>query len=298
MVIRIIKVLLVLLGLLVMSGLAAIWYIGAWNIVFPSQQHDVEAPPIPDALVSPALLVFTKTNGFRHKEGINVGVEQIGTIAAEQGWNVFHTENGAVFNAIDLSRFDVVVFLNASGDMLNSDQELAFSDWLWAGGGWLGVHAAGDDSHRDWTWYIDTLIGARFTAHIMGPQFQTATVVMENPGHPVVADIPDTWEHTEEWYSWSRSPRETGFTILATVDENSYTPVQKFAGSERDLRMGDHPVVWSNCVGRGRSVYLAMGHKGDAFLQPQVRQLIVNAVTWMLSPADEFCPQDAISSAR
>jgi hypothetical protein len=35
---------------------------------------------------------------------------------------------------------------------------------------------------------------------------------------------------------------------LASLDESSYEPRELF----RDIAMGDHPVVWSHCPGRGR----------------------------------------------
>lgn len=284
--VRALKWLLLLALLLVCLSLLAIWYVGAWNLVFPNRHHDTVPPALPAALPEPAILVFSKTNGFRHKDGIAGGSAVLAELAAENGWGLFHTENGAVFNAADLERFAAVVFLNASGDMLSAEQELSFQSWLEAGGGWLGLHAAGDGSHQGWQWYRDNLIGADFTAHIMGPQFQRANVVLENHDHPVLAGLPAIWQHEEEWYSWERSPRGEGFLILSTLDEDSYSPVMKMLGSEVDLRMGDHPVVWSNCVGRGRSVYGAMGHKGEAFRQPQVRLLLANALRWLASPGE------------
>jgi len=272
-------------------ALAAIWQVGAWHLVFPSHHHDTVAPPLPDDLASPAILVFSKTNAFRHRDGIAGGAEVIASIARGRGWGFFHTENGAVFNASDLAHFDAVVFLNASGDVLSAAQESDFQAWLQAGGGWLGIHAAGDDSHLAWQWYRDNLVGADFTAHIMDPQFQRATVLLENQDHPVLSGLPAIWEHIEEWYSWEASPRFEGFTILATLDEDSYVPVMKFMGEERDLRMGDHPVVWSNCIGSGRSVYMAMGHRAEAFEQPQVRQLIANSLDWFIGGTSEGCPE-------
>lgn len=280
---RIVRSVLVLALLLTLASLAFLWYLGAWNVVFPSKQHDSVAPLLPAELSSPSVLVFSKTNGFRHKEGIEGGARVLDRIARGHRWGYFHTENGAVFNPRDLARFDAVVFLNASGDMLSVEQEKAFQQWMEAGGGWLGIHAAGDGSHVGWQWYMDELIGAEFTAHIMDPQFQRAIVLLENQQHPALRDVPDIWEHEEEWYSWASSPRGKGFTILATLDEESYTPVQKLLGRERDLRMGDHPVVWSNCVGSGRSIYVAMGHRASAFTQPQVRQILDNALVWLTS---------------
>lgn len=282
---KLVKWLLVIAALWLAFSLFMAWRIGAWNLIFPNTEHDTVPPRLPTDLASPAVLVFTKTNGFRHKDGIAGGTEVLADLVARRGWGHVHTENGAVFNAQDLERFDAVVFLNASGDMLNAGQEQVFQAWMEAGGGWLGVHAAGDGSHLTWQWYRDNLIGADFTAHIMGPQFQFANVLLENQAHPVLAGVPDVWRHEEEWYSWASSPRLEGFKILATLDEDSYSPVQKMWFSEVDLSMGDHPVVWSNCVGAGRSVYAAMGHKGEALRQPQVKRILANSLDWLV--ADE-----------
>ncbi len=286
---RILRVVMFMAVIGVAVSLFAIWKMGAWNLVFPDNSHDTVAPVIPADLASPAVLVFSKTNGFRHVEGIAGGAKALQAITSKHRWGMFHTENGAVFNEQDLARFDVVVFLNASGDMLSDAQESAFQSWLTAGGGWLGIHAAGDSSHLGWQWYRDNLIGATFTAHIMGPQFQTATVVLENHQHPALRDLPNIWQHEEEWYSWEESPRAEGFTVLATIDESSYVPVADFMGTQTDLRMGDHPVVWTNCIGNGKSVYAAMGHRAEAFEQPQFRQLLDSALTWLIDTRGEAC---------
>lgn len=260
-----------------------IYYSGIWHALYPSSQHDTTPPSIPQTLASPGILVFSKTNGFRHRDGIRGGLEALHAIADTRGWSIYATENGAVFNDRQLHRFATVVFLNATGDMLSKEQQQTFQHWLESGGGWLGIHAAGDGSHRGWSWYLDNLIGAQFTAHTLDPNYQVARVVTENPQHPVNSGMPAEWRHEEEWYSWEQSPRLKGFTILATLDESSYQPVQRLLGKERDLSMGDHPVVWSNCVGKGRSVYTAMGHKAEAFEQPEVRQLLENALAWTIT---------------
>ena len=271
----------------VLVALAA--YSGAWRVLFPSGDHDSLAPHLPAQLGHPSILLFSKTNSFRHVDGIEGGNRALTEISTRNGWQVFATENGAIFNGQDLRRFDVVVFLNATGDMLSASQEQAFQAWLEAGGGWLGIHAAGDSSHAQWSWYTDNLIGANFTAHIMGPQFQEATLVRETAGHPVVQRLPDTWAHTDEWYSWEQSPRLNGFTILASVDEESYSPTLKILGLEKDLRMGDHPVVWSNCVGLGRTVYTAMGHNAQAFDNAEHRMLLEDALHWTMGLRKGAC---------
>lgn len=288
------KLLIAAVALVMLGGvgfLGVTWYVGAWNILFPSHRHETVPPEIPASLSRPAVLLFTKTNGFRHKEGIPAGAALVEKIAARRGWSVFHTENGAVFNAADLARFDVAMFHNTSGDVLSTEQQLAFQDWLLAGGGWVGTHAAGDGSHTDWPWYLENLVGADFTAHIMGPQFQVADVHTEATDHPVMAGIPAVWQHEEEWYSWENSPRPNGFTVLATIDEDSYSPVLNVAGESRDLSMGDHPVVWSRCIERGRSLYSTMGHAASAYDVPEHQRLLENALAWGMD--EDACGGDA-----
>jgi type 1 glutamine amidotransferase len=293
---KILKILLLLVALLVLAGLGFLKYSGAWGAFFPSSEHDTVAPVLPNNLGSPALLVFSKTNGFRHEEGIVGGGQALAEIAADNNWALYASENGAVFNKAILARFDVVIFLSATGDMLSTPQEKAFQGWMETGGSWLGIHAAGDGSHARWQWYMDNLIGAEFTAHPLTPQFQNALVVVEAKTDRVMQAVPDTWNHVEEWYSWASSPRERGFNILATVDEGSYSPIQKILGQKRDLRMGDHPVVWSNCVGLGRSVYVAMGHRAQAFAKPEFRQILENALLWMTEPVRQGCRKNHSAS--
>jgi type 1 glutamine amidotransferase len=280
---------LALFGLAVTAGLGVAWHVGAWNLLFPSQAHDSVAPQLPDELAHPAVLVFTKTNSFRHVEGIAAGVELMQEIAARRGWGFFHSENGAIFNAEQLKHFEVVVFHNASGDILDEAQEAAFQSWLEAGGGWVGTHSSGDSSHKEWQWYQDTLIGGLFTAHIMGPQFQEALVRVEDPSHPAAAKLPAEFRHTEEWYSWDESARAKGFHVIASIDESSYDPSQKMMGEERDLRMGDHPVVWSRCVGKGRALYSTMGHGADAYHTAEQPALLEGAIAWAAGVEGDGC---------
>jgi type 1 glutamine amidotransferase len=270
----------VLCLVLVGAALIFIRQIGAWGVVFPSHSYEAEPPALPTRLDRPAVLLFTKTNSFRHIEAIDALVPVFEGIAAKNGFSIFHTENGALFTPEALARFDVVVFANASGDTLSDAQDAAFERWLTDGGGWVGLHAAGDGSHAAWRWYVDELIGADYVAHIMNPQFQTARIVVEDTAHPATRDLPAQWMHEEEWYSWESSPRERGFHVLARVDESTYRPHASFAGRELDLRMGDHPIIWTKCVGTGRALYSALGHRAEAYASPEYRSVLEGALVW------------------
>jgi type 1 glutamine amidotransferase len=42
----------------------------------------------------------------------------------------------------------------------------------------------------------------------------------------------------------------------------------------------DHPIIWSHCVGRGRSFYSALGHKGEYYAEPLHVELLEGAIAW------------------
>jgi type 1 glutamine amidotransferase len=249
--------------------------------IFPAKIYETEPPELPSDLAKPAILIFTKTNGFRHKEAIPAGLELFEAIAKRRGWSLFHTENGAVFNRDQLSRFDATIWHNTSGDTLNEEQKVAFKEWLAAGGGFVGIHGAGGDFSYDWDWYVDELIGAQFIGHTMSPQFQDAKAVIEDDTHPATSAIGQSWIQNEEWYSFDGSVRDKpGYNVLVSVDESTYSPIMKMFFVGDDIAMGDHPVVWTHCVGRGRALYSALGHQASAYAMEENAKLLEGAAAW------------------
>lgn len=262
----------------------------AWRSFFPSHAYETEPPELPSDLVAPAILVFTKTNGFRHEEAIPAGLRLLEQIAAERGWSFFHTESGAAFTPAILSRFAVTVWHNTSGDTLNAEQKQHLRHWIEQGGGFVGLHGAGGDPSYDWAWYVEELIGAQFIGHTLGPQFQDATAVVENRTHPATRELPDSFVHHEEWYSFDRSVRDQGFDVLVRVDEASYSPELHMLWMDRDLRMGDdHPVVWSRCLGLGRTFFSALGHLEAAYQRPEMKSLLGGAISWAAGGEGPAC---------
>src|SRR5262245_7204560 len=283
---------LVALAVIVGIGVALAWtqLKNAWRATHPVAAYDTEPVALPAALGSPAVLLFTKTNGFRHEEGIPAGVALIESIAKRRGWSVFHTESGAVFTPEHLPRFAATVWHQVGGDVLHDPHKSALESWIEGGGGWVGIHGAGGDSFYAWPWYKDVLLGALFIGHPMGPQFQDATLVVEDRTHPATAGLPERFVHNEEWYSFDRNPRANGYHILATVDESTYSPRLHLLGMDRDLHMGsDHPVIWWHCVGKGRAFYSALGHQAKSYQEPEIQKLLEGGIAWALGVEGEGC---------
>jgi type 1 glutamine amidotransferase len=61
--------------------------------------------------------------------------------------------------------------------------------------------------------------------------------------------------------------------VLASVDENTYTP-----GTA--IKMGDHPVVWTNENVKARNIYIFMGHHAELFQNSNFTTLFHNSILW------------------
>ena len=262
--------------------------------------YDDTRPAITEYMKQPAILVFSKTRDWRHNEGIAGADLFFAQLSREQGYGLFTTVNGAVFNAEDLARFEIIVFNNVTGDVLSPEQEAAFQKWLTDGGAWIGIHGSGDNSHGDWPWYAKSVIGPTFTGHPMNPQFSEAPVVTLAPGHPIMENVPARWLHVEEWYSFDSLPGEYGLTALAGIDETAIWPAGKDYPEEKELRMGnkpaDHPIMWTGCIGAGRLFYSALGHSDEAYENPVNRQILKNSFQWVRKQSDPkgaHCPAKA-----
>jgi type 1 glutamine amidotransferase len=212
------------------------------------------------------VLLFSRTAGFRH-ESIPTAIAQLKALQATGGYVAEATEDPTQFSTDNLARFQVVVFLLTTGDVLDDDQQAAFEAWIGAGGGYVGVHSAADTEY-DWPFY-GTLMGAYFLSH---PAIQQASVDIEVADHPATIGLPSPWVRTDEWYNFQTNPRPN-VTVLATVDESTYTGGTMGA---------DHPITWSHPTGGGgRAFYTAMGHTDESYCDPLFRQMLVGALRWV-----------------
>jgi hypothetical protein len=205
--------------------------------------------PGPDALVEDAgdgpfrVLLFSRTAGFRH-DSIPSAVAALTELGGANGYTTEATEDPTQFSPLNLARFRVVVFLLTTG-----------------------VHSAADTEY-DWPYY-GALVGAYFKAH---PTVQQASVRLEAADTPATAGLPSPWVRTDEWYDFRSNPRPN-VTVLATVDESTYT-----GGT-----MGpDHPIAWTHPTpGGGRAFYTAMGHTITSYAEPLFRAHLAGAIRWV-----------------
>ncbi|HSB94579.1 MAG TPA: ThuA domain-containing protein, partial [Flavitalea sp.] len=161
-----------------------------------------------------------------------------------------------------MSKYNAVVFLSTTMNVLNADQQIAFEHYIQAGGGFAGIHAAADTEY-DWPWY-NQLVGAYFLSH---PHQQNAKVNITDKTHPSTAKLPDTWERFDEWYNYKNI--YSGIKVLATLDESSYE-----GGANGD----NHPIAWYHDYDGGKAFYTGMGHTKESYEDPKYLQHILGGI--------------------
>jgi type 1 glutamine amidotransferase len=217
-------------------------------------------------------LIFSKTAAFRHTECIPQATVAIAQMAARRGFEVDATENAAAFTDENLANYDVVIFLCTTGDVLNEAQQSAFERYIRAGGGYAGIHSASDTEY-DWAWY-GGLVGAYFRDHpgSVNPQFQVATMIVEDRRTAATQRLGRTWTREEEWYNFRTNPRDS-VHVLLSVDESTYDP-RGYSVPGGSPGMGDHPISWCQPYDGGRAFYTALGHKGVYWEEPLLSHVL------------------------
>lgn len=236
---------------------------------------EVSVPRSSNFLVScgtncPKVLVFSKTSGFRHGS-IEAGVAMVKRIGLDNGYTTLDaTEDASVFTTANLAKYTTIVFLNTTGDIFDTAQRAAFQSYIENGGGWVGTHSAADTEHN-WPWYTGTLLaGGEFIHH--GDGIPRAKVAIEEPNNTLVNHIGTEWLLNDEWYFWKKNPRDVSTVkVLGNLDRSSYTS---------NYPVTDHPVIYTNTIGNGRTFYTAVGHVDENFSDPKMIEMIRKAIEW------------------
>ena len=240
------------------------------------------------------LLVFSKTNAFRHITAIEAGKAMFQKFETDYNYKVTLSEDTEaefgdnITPTILANKYDVIVLLHNTGpDLWWTDKQKAnFMSFVEANSkGIVGIHAASDGSN--WNWYINSLIGASFTKH---PPPSDAVMTIEKPNHFIMNGMYQllgnvtTWKRYDEWYEFNRNvrtqaPELVDVEILATVDESTYV-----GGG-----MGpDHVLIWIHDMKNHpanqlptRVFYTALGHPDSSYTDPIYISHIVRGVEWV-----------------
>jgi hypothetical protein len=215
-------------------------------------------------------------NGGHHVAFTAAAKPWLDQCGAENGFDVDYISDTSNISETSLAHYQLVVQLDFVPYGWKAEAMSAFKAYIEQGrGGWVGLHHAtllGEfDGYPMWPWFSDFMGQIRFKNYI--PTFASGTVHVEDPHHPCMRGLPGSFPiANEEWYTFDRSPRGN-VHVLASVDESTYSP-------DSNIKMGDHPVIWTNPHMRARNIYIFMGHGAWLFENPAFTSIFRNAILW------------------
>lgn len=227
------------------------------------------------------VLVFSKTAGFRHNS-ITAGKLALLKIGEEQNIKVDTSENAEIFTDDKLKKYNAIVFLSTTGDILNQNQQVAFERFIQAGGGFVGIHAASDTEY-DWPWYVQ-LIGGNFESH---PHPQDANLLILDNKHPSTLHLPKVWTRKDEWYNFKNINKSV--KVIMTIDEKSYE-----GGKNGDF----HPMSWYHNFDGGRVFYTALGHTDESYSEQNFLKHLTGGLQYAVGDGNKPDYSNAISQYR
>ena len=197
-------------------------------------------------------------------------------LAADSNFSIDYIQNTDLIDDNFLSKYNLFIQLDYPPYGWKNNAVNAFERYITEGkGGWIGFHHStllGEfDGYPMWQWFSAFMGNVIYKNYIA--TFVTAKVNVEDMDHVAMKGIPSSFIiDNEEWYTYDKSPRPN-VHVIASVDESTYSP-----GS--DIKMGDHPVIWSNLNFRARNIYIFMGHSPLLFNNTCYTTVFRNSIFW------------------
>lgn len=245
------------------------------------------------------MLVFSKTNGFRHA---SIATGKLAFTELGRATGAFETvisDDLGEFEAEKLRGYDAVCFLSTTQSvflphpdalktMPAAEREAAFARdvrlkenlmrFIKGGGGFVGIHAA-TDSCYDWPEY-GRMINGFFDGHPWTAD--TPVSVMVEPGqekHPLVAMFGGrNVEFKEEIYQLKDPYDSKAVHMLLRLDTEK-TDMTRNGIKRTDKDFG---IAWARHWEKGRVFYCSLGHNHEIYWHPEVLRHYLAGIQWAL----------------
>jgi hypothetical protein len=147
------------------------------------------------------------------------------------------------------------------------DEQEMLRTFVARGGRWYALHGtnsilrflkSGQVDSPNWAPHFVETLGSMFIAH---PPIGPYRVTVADPGHPLVSGV-EPFEATDELYLLERFGDL--HVLLETEFEGEATGFVR-----RDWQKAKHPVFYLNAIGKGKVLYLTLGHcRGHYDMRP------------------------------
>ncbi len=223
------------------------------------------------------ILVYSRTGSSRHAHlgpvlppGLNpplgeanVAQKALVRWAGERGVAADWTEDVAQLDSPGkLLRYDGVVFLSTSRDILDDSAQTSLMQYMRAGGGFVAIHnTLGTEYH--WPYFLGLLGNAAFYDH--GPH-RDGVVRTTNRRDVSTRDLPRQWAFKDEFYNLEPFP--TDVRELLALEPGSAGEGRGFNGHPGHGR--HHPLSWCQYYDGGRSWVTSLGHDSGDYTDPPI----------------------------
>ena len=245
------------------------------------------------------VLVFSKTNGFRHGS-IATGKIALAEMGRKTGaFEAVISDDLAEFESDNLKKYDAVCFLSTTMNVFSphpkeleklppAEKEAAVKRdaqlkenlmaFIKSGHGFIGIHAATDTCY-EWSEY-GKMINGYFDGHPWTADVMVSVKV--EPGqekHPLVAMFEGrNQEFKEEIYQLKDPYDSKAVHMLLRLDTEKTDMTRK--GIKRTD--GDFGISWARHWEKGRVFYCSLGHNHDMYWNPKVVRHYLAGIQWAL----------------
>ena len=258
----------------------------------------IPAEPYAEAVKPRKLLVFSRTNGFRHAS-IVTGKLALAELGKTTGaFEAVISDDLTMFEKGKIGDFDAICFLSTTQNafaLFNEEmkkmseeeketakvRELLLKENLMAfvkgGGGFVGIHAA-TDTFYEWKEY-----GEMMNGYFDGHPWQAGTQVnlFVEPGqekHPLAEMFGgERLEFQEEIYQFKAPYESSKVHMLLRLDPEKSAKVN---GANRPDN--DYGVSWARNWKKGRVFYSSLGHNHEMYWHPKVIRHYLAGIQWAI----------------
>ncbi len=268
------------------------------NAVINDIKKSVPAKAHAEPKAKRKVLVFSKTNGWRH-DSIPIGCEAMKILGEKSGaYEAVVSDDLKHFEADKIKNFDAIVFLNTTGEIFQphpeelkkmskkeqeeatkKDMELRDSlmSFIKSGKGFVGIHSATDTNYT-WPEYGE-MINGYFDGH---PWVWNSPVQIDveagQEKHPIVSMLDGKpFEFQEEIYQLKQPYDSSKVHMLLRLNVDKSAKVKDIKRTDKD-----YGIAWIRKWGEGRVFYCSIGHRDDMYWNEKVMSHYLAGIQWAI----------------
>jgi uncharacterized protein len=178
----------------------------------------------------------------------------------------------------NLNYFDGIFFFGMREIELTGQQKSDLLSFVHDDGkGFVAAHTA-DTAFLSWPEFGE-MLGARYDGHPWN--LIEAPIIVEDPTFPATKQFPPVFTLRDEMYQAKEFSRDE-IRVLLRLDTSKVD--MKHAGVNRTDN--DYPQAWVKKYGKGRVFFSAFGHEVQAWDNPALQQMWLEAIKWSLGLTD------------